>query len=345
MDRFVFLRTRKKRRADHGGAVEVKEGEASAHHEGTNLISLLPDCVLGEIVVLLDTEEGARTAILSHRWRYIWHSAPLNLDDRLRFIYLDRECLQVISQILQAHSGPVRCLAVMLRCLAVSVTHFDRMEEIELEDIVVEDASSLERLVMHDSKYGPSVTIPGPTKLKMLGYLGNGFPIIQLGHTIFKAMVPVSLADQFSTVTILALDMPQLKLKVVIGYLSCFPCLEKLHVKVLLANPFLLMYPWNSYKCALRWNPSSPIECLNRSLKTIALQSYGGRTRVLEVMKLCFIGAYTTRWHKKRHRQLNINSRASRHAKFLFVRQCDLPSRFWMDKCFSRKDPFEETMY
>ena len=79
------------------------------------------------------------------------------------------------------------CLTLpRLRCLAVSVTHFDRMEEIELEDIVVEDASSLEWLVMHDSKYGPSVRITGPTKLKMLGYLGNGFPIIQLGHTIFK---------------------------------------------------------------------------------------------------------------------------------------------------------------
>jgi hypothetical protein len=79
------------------------------------------------------------------------------------------------------------CLSLpTLRCLAVSVTHFNRMEEIELEDIEVEDASSLERLVMHETKYGPSVRIPGPTKLKMLGYLGNGFPIIQLGHTIFK---------------------------------------------------------------------------------------------------------------------------------------------------------------
>ena len=56
---------------------------------------------------------------------------------------------------------------------------------------------------------------------------------------LMQAMVPVSLADQFSTVTILALDMPQLKLKVVIGYLACFPCLEKLHVKVLLANSFV----------------------------------------------------------------------------------------------------------
>lgn len=113
-----------------------------------------------------------------------------------------------------------------------------------------------------------------------------------------------------------------------------------------------------SYKCALRWDPSSPIECLNRSLKTIVLQSYGGRrthvefakffikrARVLELMKFCFIGADTTRWHQKQHRQLNINSTALRRTKFLFVRQCDSPSRFWMDKCFSRKDPFKETMW
>ncbi|PVH35756.1 hypothetical protein PAHAL_7G265800 [Panicum hallii] len=112
MDRFVFSTTRRKRRADHGGAVEVEEGEASAHHEGPDLISLLPDCVLGEIVSLLDTEEGARTAVLSRRWRYIWRSAPRNLDDRLRFIYPDRERLQVISQIIDAHPGPVRRLAV-----------------------------------------------------------------------------------------------------------------------------------------------------------------------------------------------------------------------------------------
>ncbi|CAL5025793.1 unnamed protein product [Urochloa decumbens] len=460
MGRIIFSRPRKKRRADHGGAVV----EASAQ-EGTDLISRLPDGVLGTIVGLLGTEEGARTAILSRRWRFIWRCAPINLDDRFSFLCTIRKRLHVISQILAAHRGPARrlaltapisssnfsryddwfplpifdtlqelvlhfpsnpdhhempatalrfrCLRVLdldnctfsasactpsfpcltylslrhvgiteellhamisnspgiehimldtnfghhrlclslprLRCLAVSVKCYNRVEQIELEDILIEDAPSLERLLLHEVNYGPSVRITRPTKLKMLGYLGTGFPIIQLGHSIFKAMVPVNLVDQLSSVTILALKMPEPKLKVVIGYLTCFPCLEKLHVK-------FLIYSWTSFKCALRWNPFVPIECLDRSLKTIVLQLYAGlrthvefakffikRARVLEVMKFCCIGPYTTRWLQNQHRQLNINSRVSWHAKFLFVRDCDLPLRFWMDDCFSRKDPFKET--
>ncbi|CAO2043461.1 unnamed protein product [Urochloa humidicola] len=425
MGHIVFSRPRKKRRADdHGGAVV----EVSAQ-EGSDLISHLPDGVLGTIVGLLGTEEGARTAILSRRWRYIWRCAPLNLDDRFSFLCIDRRRLHVISQILAAHRGPARRLsltapisssnisryddwfplpifntlqelvlhfpsspdhrempatALRFRCLRVldldnctfsasactpafpcltylSLRHvgiteellhvkcFNRVEQIELEDIVIEDAASLERLLLHEVNYGPSVKFTRPTKLKMLGYLGTGFPIIQLGHSIFKAMVPVSLGDQLSSVTILALEMPEPKLKVVIGYLTCFPCLEKLHVK-------FRLYSWTSFKCALRWNPFGPIECLDRSLKTIVLQLYAGlrthvefakffikRARVLDVMKFCCIGPYTTRWLQNQHRQLNINNRVSWHAKFLFVRDCDLPLRFWMDDCFSRKDPFKET--
>ena len=68
----------------------------------------------------------------------------------------------------------------------MSVRCFDRREEVELDDLVIQDASSLERLLLHEANYGPSVRITGATKLKMLGYLGTGFPIIQLGDSIFK---------------------------------------------------------------------------------------------------------------------------------------------------------------
>ncbi|CAO2199133.1 unnamed protein product [Urochloa humidicola] len=94
----------KKRKAEHGG------DEASAP-EGLDLISRLRDCILGDIVSLLGTEDGARTAALSRRWRPVWRSAPLNLDDGLRFYYFSDERIQVISEILAAHRGPTRRLA------------------------------------------------------------------------------------------------------------------------------------------------------------------------------------------------------------------------------------------
>ncbi|CAO2174710.1 unnamed protein product [Urochloa humidicola] len=373
---------RKKRKVEPAG------DEASVS-EGSDLISRLPDCILGDIVSLLCIEDGARTAALSRRWRPVWRSAPLNLDDGLRFYYFNDERIQVISEILAAHRGPTSRLALRflplnssnasiydawfrlpqldalqelvlhfplvsdnhelpasalrfasshrvldisscnlpavgwvpafpclthlsfhqvgvseellqgmisscpriealmldsnsghrrlrlclprLRCLAVSVRWIERREGvIELDDLVVEDAPSLERLLLNHVTYGPSVRIRGATKLKMLGYLGTGFPTIE-------AMVPIKLADHFISMRILALAMPEPNLKLAIDYLKCFPCLEKLHIE--------FSNPWMDWEGAGLCDPCTPIECLNRSLKIIELPPYEGRTSHIEFAK------------------------------------------------------------
>ncbi|XP_039822555.1 F-box protein At1g80960-like [Panicum virgatum] len=198
--------------------------------EGPNLISRLPDDVLGAIVTLLIPDEGARTTILSRRWRYVWRFAPLNLVDSLKSVDFSHQRIQVLSQILATHPSPARRLATRSLDLGRNISLYDHWKE--LEELVVEDAASLERLLLHELDNGMSVRTIGATKLKMIGYLATGFPIFALNNSNLKSMVPVSLVEQFSTVEILALHMPDLpKLKVVIAYLRCFPCLEKLKIK------------------------------------------------------------------------------------------------------------------
>ncbi|RCV09253.1 hypothetical protein SETIT_2G012400v2 [Setaria italica] len=74
-----------------------------------DIISGLPDDVLGDIVTLLPTRDGARTQVLSSRWRHIWRSAPLNLD-----LQEPLRCTPAsdISRVLSAHPGPGRRLHV-----------------------------------------------------------------------------------------------------------------------------------------------------------------------------------------------------------------------------------------
>ncbi|EMS62215.1 hypothetical protein TRIUR3_29924 [Triticum urartu] len=77
--------------------------------------SRLPDAVLGSIVSLLATKEGARTQAISRRWRPLWRSAPLNLVVDSELINKTHKLIDLIPKILSEHRGPTRRFLLCFR--------------------------------------------------------------------------------------------------------------------------------------------------------------------------------------------------------------------------------------
>ncbi|KAF8783643.1 hypothetical protein HU200_000440 [Digitaria exilis] len=96
------------RRHRHGCAHERHEEESGEQ----DFISRLPDGVLGDIISLLPTRDGARTQILSSRWRPLWRSAPLNIEI-LRYKWWEHTIASATSRILCEHPGPGRRFCVV----------------------------------------------------------------------------------------------------------------------------------------------------------------------------------------------------------------------------------------
>ncbi|CAM0953775.1 unnamed protein product [Alopecurus aequalis] len=113
--------------------------------DGVDLISCLPDAILGTIVSLLPTKDGARTQALSRRWLPLWcsHMAPLNLvaDHDLSRVSLRS---MVVSKILSDHPGPARRFSLDLVSRADFLakvaawfrsTSLDGLQELKVTDV------------------------------------------------------------------------------------------------------------------------------------------------------------------------------------------------------------------
>jgi hypothetical protein len=71
-------------------------------------ISGLPDDILGTIISLLPTKDGARTQAIARRWRPLWRSAPLNLHVDYSLCQDGSKRCSIVSKILSNHLAPTR---------------------------------------------------------------------------------------------------------------------------------------------------------------------------------------------------------------------------------------------
>ncbi|CAL5004446.1 unnamed protein product [Urochloa decumbens] len=435
-------RGRRRRRRRRLGAED--EGE-----ELVDRISHLPDGILGDIVSFLPSKDGARTQVLSSRWRPIWRSAPLNLDLIGPDFTGKRLNAGDVSRILSAHQGPVRrfctrdmyygngsaaldgwlqssaldklqelkfhrgissqhpppqlpasvdrfsstlraasiggcsfpegngvsplqlpllkqlslldvrisetsLYALLASCpalqslLLADIKGCSRVQivspnlrsmglrhgfsDTDLQELIIEDAPCLERLICFEKYYSMKTTVSviSAPKLHVFAPLGDhdigeavGSVTFQFGSTVLQRFGILSLTMVVHSVKFLALTWWDLCLDMVINFLKCFPCLEKLYIKT----------PGGSREkntwCRKYKNLIGTIEI---RLKKIVLAHYRGNAshvnftkffvlnaRMLQSMRLELHGNPGSAWIERQHGLLQIKNKASRDAQFDFV--------------------------
>ncbi|TVU02490.1 hypothetical protein EJB05_52011, partial [Eragrostis curvula] len=132
---------------------------AGGEGDGVDRISSLPDAVLGEIISLLPTKDGARTQSLASQWRHLWLSAPLNLECR-GLPYDEEAQVRIISRILAAHPGPGRHLWVPNQHLQHRAPRFDAWLLSPALDNLQELKLDKRKLLSSWYDWGPPVSLP-----------------------------------------------------------------------------------------------------------------------------------------------------------------------------------------
>ncbi|CAN6191112.1 unnamed protein product [Urochloa humidicola] len=226
-----------------------------------------------------------------------------------------------------------------------------------LQQLII-DAPYLERLFCFETGNGIKVTISvvSAPKLHVLSLVcvydlkhDVGNTTFKFGGTSFQRLCILNLAMAVHSMKVLALTQMDLCLDVVINFLKCFPCLEKLYIKTRNVGE---KNTWcHKYK--------NLIGTLEIRLKKIVLRYYRGNTshvnfakffvlnaRMLQSMRLELRGQnLSSEWIERQHGLLQFKNKVSRDAQFDFVtsKSCHLPLplvRAEQVHDLSRADPF-----
>uniref|UniRef100_A0ACD5V504 Uncharacterized protein n=1 Tax=Avena sativa TaxID=4498 RepID=A0ACD5V504_AVESA len=150
-----------------------------------------------------------------------------------------------------------------------------------LEEIVVVDAPSLERLFLYRncsqrrrvSKLSTIIKIDHAPKLLILGYLEPGVQMLQIGNTIIKAGTKASTRTTVSSVKMLALHLQfevYDQVKMLPSFLRCFPSIE-----TLIVESEETLEPSSNLSPKF-WKETIPIDFVKSHLKILYLRELQG---------------------------------------------------------------------
>ncbi|XBI41692.1 hypothetical protein VPH35_126126 [Triticum aestivum] len=255
-------------------------------------------------------------------------------------------CLSLESLLLDFNIGIARiCISSpTLRSISFLGTFF-------FKELVIEDTPCLERLLppTPDHCMGTVRVIRAP-KLQVFGLVSKGISKLHIGTTVFQEMIAISVTTAMRTVKVLVIESVGPNFDAVIGFLKCFPCLERLYV---------ISRQCNEMKNVLKYDPLDPIECLELHLKRVALENYFGNmadvdfakffvlnAKVLEQMNFAVPTCHRNdKWRSDQHKLLQVDNRASSDARFEFTSGYGyngIDDKHTHD--LSMADPFERTV-
>ncbi|CAO1939949.1 unnamed protein product [Urochloa humidicola] len=227
----------------------------------------------------------------------------------------------VLQSFLLSYSSGCRRIRIVSRTLR-SIGLDPGWGDCRLQELTLEDARSLERLFYYPSGCQVDISVISAPKLDILGPLGDNYPKLDFGATVFQGSRLVSLITVVQSVKILALMNVHLSLDVVINFMKCFPCLEKLYIKT--------RYPGEKNAWCHKYR--NLVGTLDIRLKKIVLLGYRGNkshvnfakffvrnARVLESLVFEKQERISNEWIERQHNLLQTRNRASRGAKFDFV--------------------------